>query len=166
MKLCGSESARKADGVAHYRGPCQGMILPRRKNLLVFCSSPYPQHHTCSVPPVSPSAPVISCVVLRSAYADLSSITHRDQGSYVTQDAGNNVTLAVDTDGTAGGVRSDRVRPLDAGVCGVLTRLWQATPAGSWLIEIYDCSRRAVGHVLRRLGLRSKLVSPQQDIGA
>lgn len=54
-----------------------------------------------------------------------------------------------------GVVRGDCVKPLDTGFRSVLTRLWQATPAGLWLIEAYDFSRRAAGHVLRRLGLRS-----------
>lgn len=56
-----------------------------------------------------------------------------------------------------GVVRGDCVVPLDTGTSGLLARVWNASRAGLWLIGAYDCSRRAAGRVLRRLGLRSPL---------
>lgn len=52
-----------------------------------------------------------------------------------------------------GVLRGERVKPLDTGVRMLLARVWHATRAGVWLIEIYDRTRRAAGFVLRRFGL-------------
>jgi|WetSurSiteA1Bulk_404760.scaffolds.fasta_scaffold52201_1 signal peptidase I len=59
-----------------------------------------------------------------------------------------------------GVVRGDCVVPLDTGTSGLLARVWNASRACLWLMGAYDCSHRAAGRVLRRLGLRSPLPPP------
>jgi signal peptidase I len=53
----------------------------------------------------------------------------------------------------AGIVRDGRVVPLDAGMRGLLARLWNATPAGPLALLGWDRARRGAGRALRRAGL-------------